>query len=91
MEAITGLIPITLHLYKLNGRHHLHYASIPLSHAINSLLDSQHTKSQSYYRATTFNLTRKQQANLKSPIKDVNKHLNRVRSCFYYYEHRVGL
>jgi len=29
IEAIAGLIPITLHLCKLNGRHHLHYASIP--------------------------------------------------------------
>jgi len=28
IEAIAGLIPITLHLCKLNGRHHLHYASI---------------------------------------------------------------
>jgi len=40
IEAIAGLIPITLHLCKLNGRHHLRYASIPPSHAINSLLDS---------------------------------------------------
>ena len=44
IEAITGLIPITLYLHKLNGRYHLCYASIPPSHAINSLLDSQHAK-----------------------------------------------
>jgi len=46
VKAIAGLIPITLHLCKLNGRHHLCYASIPLSHAINSLLNSQHAKNQ---------------------------------------------
>ena len=40
IEAIVGLIPITLYLHKLNGRHYLCYASIPPSHAINSLLDS---------------------------------------------------
>jgi len=31
VEAIAGLIPITMHLHKLNSRHHLCYASIPLS------------------------------------------------------------
>jgi len=40
IEAIVGLIPITLYLCKLNGRHYLHYAFIPSSHVINSLLDS---------------------------------------------------
>ena len=82
IEAIAGLIPITLHLHKLNSRHHLHYAFIPLSHAINSLLNSQYTKNQTPHRAATSNLTAKQQANLKSPIKNVNKRLNRVKNCF---------
>ena len=82
IEAIAGLIPITMHLCKLNGRHHLWYASIPPSHAINSLLDSQHTKGQLPHRVATSKLTTKQQANLKSPIKDTNKHLNGIRNCF---------
>jgi len=30
IKAITGLIPITLHLQKLNGRHHLWHAFIPI-------------------------------------------------------------
>ena len=71
IEAITGLIPITLYLRKLNGRHHLRYASIPPSHAINFLLDSQHAKNQAPHKTTTSKLTAKQQTNLKSPIKDV--------------------
>ena len=82
IEAITGLISITLHLCKLNGRHHLQYVSIPPSHAINSLLNSQHAKNQPLYKVTTFKLTKKQQAKLKSPIKDVNEQLNGVRNCF---------
>jgi len=82
VEAIAGLIPITLHLCKLNDRHHLYYASISPSHAINLLLDSQHSKNQSPHRAATSKLTAKQQANLKSPIKNVNKCLNGVRNCF---------
>jgi len=82
IEAIASLIPITLHLRKLNGRHHLCYASIPPSHAINSLLDSQHAKNQMPHKTATSKLTAKQQANLKSPIKDVNERLNSIRNCF---------
>ena len=82
IEAIAGLISITLHLHKLNSRHHLCYASIPPSHAINLLLDSQHAKNQTSHRVATSKLTVKQQAILKSPIKDVNKCLNGVRNCF---------
>jgi len=56
--------------------------SISLSHAINSLLDSQHTKNQTPHKTATSKLTAKQQANLKSPIKDVNEWLNSVRNYF---------
>jgi len=82
IEAIAGLIPIMLHLRKLNGRHHLQYASTSPSHAINSLLDTQHAKDQIPHKNSISKLTIKQQANLKSPIKDVNDHLNSVRQCF---------
>ena len=73
-----------LHLHKLNDRHHLWYTSIPLSHAINSLLDTQHTKGQPPHRIATFKLTTNQQTNLKSSIKDVNEYLNSVRNCFNF-------
>ena len=79
IEAIVGLISITLHLCKLNNRHHLWYVSIPPLHAINLLLDSQHAKNQPSHRVATSKLTAKQQAKLKSPIKDVNECLNGVR------------
>jgi len=82
IKAIVGLIPITLHFCKLNGRHHLCYVSIPPSHAINSLLDPQHTKNQTPYKTATSKLMTKQQANLKSPIKDINEQLNSVKNCF---------
>ena len=82
VEAIAGLIPITLHLCKLNGRHHLCYVSILPLYAINSLLNSQYAKNQTPRRAATSKLTMKWQANLKSPIKDVNECLNGVRNCF---------
>ena len=82
IEAIAGLIPITLHMRKLNGRHHLRYGSIPSLHAINSLLDSQHAKNHPPHKAATFKLTDKQRSNLKSPIKDINECLNGVRDYY---------
>jgi len=51
-------------------------------HAINSLLNPQHAKNQPPHRVTTSKLTARQQTKLKSPIKDVNEHLNGVRQCF---------
>jgi len=66
----------------LNSCHHLHYASIPPLHAINSILDTPHAKNQPSYRFTTANLIAKQQVKLKSPIKDVNEYLNEIFACF---------
>ena len=82
IEAIADLIPITLYMHKLNGRHHLRYSSIPSSHTINSLLDSQHVKNHPPHKVATSKLTNKQRSNLKSPIKDVNERLNSVRDCY---------
>ena len=82
IEVIVGLLPITLHMHKLNGRHHLRYSSIPSMHAINLLLDPQHTKNHPPHKTATSKLTVKQWSNLKSPIKDVNKCLNSIREYF---------
>jgi len=72
IKAIAGLVPIALHLRKLNGYHHLRYATILLSHTINSLLDHPHSKNQRPHKYLLANFTSKQQSKLKSPIKDVN-------------------
>jgi len=82
VEAIAGLVPIASHLCKLNGRHHLRYASIPPSHAINLLLNVQHAKNSTSHRFAMSKLMAKQQINLKSPIKDVNECLNGIVKCF---------
>jgi len=82
VEAIAGLVSNYLHLQKLNGCHHLYYVSIFPSHAINSLLDSQHAKNQPLHRFSTSNLTSKQQAKLTSSIQDVNKQLSKITKCF---------
>ena len=40
IEAITGLIPICLHLQKLSGRSQLRGHTLPTNHIIRSLLDN---------------------------------------------------
>ena len=84
IEAIAGLVPISSHLQKLNGHYHLHYVSIPSSHAINSLLDSQHAKDQPPHKFSISDLTSKQQAKLISPIKDVNECLSEITRTFCF-------
>ena len=83
IEAIAGLIPIVLHLCKLNRCHYLYYALIPSSYAINSIFDSQHTKGYSSHKFSTSNLTIKQNEKLKSPIKDINEWLSEITQDFH--------
>jgi len=40
IEAISGLLPIKLHLQKLTGRSQLHTTSLPINHIIQTLIDS---------------------------------------------------
>jgi len=82
IEAIASLIPINLHLKKLNGCHYLRYATIPSSHAINSLLNKYQNRNQSQHKFALSNVTDKQMLKLKSPIKDINKRLNEIKDEF---------
>ena len=85
VEAIAGLIPVNLHLKKLNGRHHLRYATIHSSHTINTLLDKHQNRSQNQHKFALANLTNKQISKLKSPIKDVSERLNEIKDEFDPY------
>jgi len=42
IKAITSLLPIHLHLQKLNGRFHLRAHSLPTNHVIKLLLKTRH-------------------------------------------------
>jgi len=82
VEAIASLIPINLHLKKLNGHHHLRYVTIHPSHAINSLLNKHQSRSQDQHKFALVNLTNKQKLKLKSTIKDISKRLNEIKDEF---------
>jgi len=85
VEAIAGLVLINLHLKKLNGCHHLRYATISPSHAINSLLNKHQSRNQNQYRFALANLTNKQKSKLKSLIKDVSERLNEIKDEFDFF------
>ena len=85
VEAIAGLIPINLHLKKLNGHYHLRYVTIHSSYAINTLLDKHQSRNQNQHKFALANLTNKQKLKLKSPIKDVSKRLNEIKDEFDPY------
>jgi len=59
IEAITGLIPIHLHLHKLSSRHHLRTSALLLNHAIKSFFESRHANESCSYHLFLENITSK--------------------------------
>ena len=64
------------------GRHHFWVTSLPMQYAINALLDKQHSKQAKPHHMATSQLTPKQNQKIKSPIVDINHHLNQVLPAF---------
>jgi len=81
-EAIAGLIPIHLHLNKINGQQQLKTASLPANHMINYLMENQHSNNSTPHCLSLKKLTSKQQLKVKSSIVDANNHLNRILPSF---------
>jgi len=82
IEAIAGLIPIYLHIQKLNGRFHLRAYSLLANHIINSIIEA---RPMNYINLHWFSLewlTSKQHSNIKDPIMDTNNRFNEVFPLF---------
>jgi len=60
IEAIAGLIPIHLHLQKLNGRFHLRVYTLPTNHVIKLLLETRHTNDKEAHQLLLERLTPRQ-------------------------------
>ena len=82
VKAITGLISIHLHLWKLSNRHQIRTAILPSNHVINTILKSRHFKNASPYCFSLENITFKQWLKIKSSIVDTNNHLNGIFPFF---------
>ena len=82
IEAIAGLIPINLHLWKLGRRLQLHTQSLSLNYLIKSLLKSRYFFYHNEYHLSMEKLTNKQKLKVKSSIIDTNNRLNGIIYSF---------
>ena len=78
IEAITGLIPIKLHLQKLRGRAQLRALSLPLNHIIYILMDSSFGSPYNRHPSSLSNFTNHQRKNIKGHLVDTNNRSNRL-------------
>ena len=82
IEAISGLIPIHLHLKKLYDRFLLRGFSLPLNHLIKSIININQSYNQAKYWLSINKLTSKQVFCLKSPLVDMDNRYNKFLSTF---------
>ena len=73
IEAIAGLIPIQLYLWKLSSRNQLQMATLSYNHIIKSLLERRYAENSQSHHLTLGNITSKQQQKLKDSIVNMNK------------------
>ena len=82
IEAITGLIPINLHLQKIGGRSQLRAHSLPPNHILQSLM-SLSPKSLPYQHPLLLNtLTRRQHGLIKGHMVDMKNCFNKIFPFF---------
>ena len=82
IEAITGLIPIKLHLQKLSGRSQLWVHTLPSSHLICSFMNSTHSAPVVQNSISLDSLTRWQHSLIKSYLVDTANGFNENYSSF---------
>ena len=82
VEAITGLIPINLHLQKLGGRSQLRAHLLPPNHILWSLMSSSLDSHSHQHTLSLNSLTRQQQELIKGHIVDMDNCFNEVFPFF---------
>jgi len=91
IKAITDLIPIHLHIQKLNGRFHLRVYSLLANHITKSLLEARPMDDSKTHQILLEWLTPKQQLNIKSPIMDIDNRFNKILPSFSPLNHKFLL
>ena len=76
VEAITGLVPIHLHIKKLYRRFLLHQSSLLSNHIIHSILSFDGLYEHSSHNVSINYLIAKQRSRLKSPLINVDDKRN---------------
>ena len=82
VEAITGLIPINLHLQKLGSRFQLRVHLLPPNHILRSLMSSSLDSHSHQHTLSLNSLTRQQQELIKGHIVDMDNCFNEVFPFF---------
>ena len=85
VEAITGLVPIYLHLKKLYGRFLLRQSSLLSNHITHSIFSSYRLQEQNCHNASIDCLMAKQRIWLKSPLIDVDDKHNEIFPSFSFF------
>ena len=82
IEAITGLIPIKLHLQKLGDRVQLQALSLSVNHIICTLMDSPFGSPYNCHPSSLSNFTDHQRKNIKGHLVDTNNRSHRLFPAF---------
>jgi len=92
IETISCLIPIHLHLQKLNRRFHLWAYSLFPNHIINLILDSRNSSNQESHQLSLNKLMPKQHSIIKGPLIDISNRCNEIFPSFspFNYEFSLG-
>ena len=82
VKAITGLIPINLHLKKLSGRSQLQVHSLLSNHILHSLMELRDNMLSNQHLFSLGNLTKCQCQLIKESVVDIDNHFNEVYPSF---------
>ena len=82
IEAITGLIPIKLHLQKLEGRSQLRAHKLPPNHLVCSLIDLQLSTPSTHNVIPLDSLTYRQWSLIKGHLVDMTNRFNKIFPSF---------
>ena len=91
IKAISGLIPIHLHLKKFYGKFHLKESSLLSNHIIKSIINTDRSNKHITYYLSLNNLTFKQKSHLNSPLIDMDNRYNKFLSSFSPFDEEFSL
>ena len=82
IKAITGLIPIYLHLDKIYSYQQLKMVSLPSNHVVKALLYCHHSNASNLHCLSLEKLSSKKKFKVKSSMINTNNCLNEILSSF---------
>ena len=91
IETIASLIPIHLHIQKLNDRFHLRVHLLLENHIINSMIEAKPLNHAIPYQMSLEWLILKQHSIIKGPIMDINNKFNEKFSSFSSFNSKFTL